>query len=273
MQHFLWFDYSRSKSSLWVSLHLCERPVNNPTIWKESLTWIVLWIRFVRGVNLEGWRAGCRPWGVGDDGRIGNLLKKTQCERSDISQRNKKLFLQSKMDESKLLEEIKTWELPLRYENQKGLLQHLTARFQMPVKRLMTSGPCQETSKTNITLDQESKLYSPREEPFPIPLKYIDVSRTTCTNLEVTLEKRIDDYLNIDGSRDLSDPLTSFTLFILYKKQMPHNNIFCTERFTKRKATSRPQHLWPELWTKWRSNAKLKFNINGQLKKQSSIMH
>ena len=29
------------------------------------------------------------------------------------------------------------------------------------------------------------KLYSPREESFPIPLKYVDVSRTTCTNLDV----------------------------------------------------------------------------------------
>ena len=38
------------------------------------------------------------------------------------------------------------------------------------------------------------KLYSPREESFPIPLKYIDVSRTTHTNLDVKQEKRIDDY-------------------------------------------------------------------------------
>ena len=29
-------------------------PVKNPSIWKESLTWIVPWIRFVRGENLEG---------------------------------------------------------------------------------------------------------------------------------------------------------------------------------------------------------------------------
>ena len=49
------------------------------------------------------------------------------------------------------------------------------------------------------------KLYSPREESFPIPLKYIDVSRTTQTNLDVKQEKRIDDCWNIDGSRDLSD--------------------------------------------------------------------
>ena len=37
------------------------------------------------------------------------------------------------------------------------------------------------------------KLYSPRDESFPIPLKYIDVTRTTHTNLDVKLEKRIDD--------------------------------------------------------------------------------
>ena len=33
------------------------------------------------------------------------------------------------------------------------------------------------------------KLYSLREESFPVPLKYIDVSRTTQTNLDVMLEK------------------------------------------------------------------------------------
>ena len=46
------------------------------------------------------------------------------------------------------------------------------------------------------------KHYSPREESFPFPLKYIDVSRTTQTNLDVMQERRIDDYWNIDGSRD-----------------------------------------------------------------------
>ena len=59
------------------------------------------------------------------------------------------------------------------------------------------------------------KLYSPREESFPIPLKYIDVSRTTHTNLDVMQESRIDDYWNIDGSRDLSDSWTGFTSFFI----------------------------------------------------------
>ena len=32
----------------------CEGPVKNPSIWKESLTWIVPRIRIVRRVNFEG---------------------------------------------------------------------------------------------------------------------------------------------------------------------------------------------------------------------------
>ena len=46
----------------------------------------------VRGGNLERWRTGRRAWVVGDDGRIRNLLKKTQCERSDISKKKRIYF-------------------------------------------------------------------------------------------------------------------------------------------------------------------------------------
>ena len=66
------------------------------------------------------------------------------------------------------------------------------------------------------------KLFSPRGEQFPIPLKYIDVSRTTQTNLDVKQEKRIDDYWNIDGSRDLSDSWTGFTQFTLLEDKPPN---------------------------------------------------
>ena len=77
----------------WLSMtYFCERPVKNPSIWKESLTWIVPRICIIRGGNLEGWRTGCRPWGVGDDGLIWNLLEKTQCKRIDISQRKWKNY-------------------------------------------------------------------------------------------------------------------------------------------------------------------------------------
>ena len=65
------------------------------------------------------------------------------------------------------------------------------------------------------------KLYLPREESLPIPLKYFDVFRTTHTNLDVKQERRIDDYWNIDGSRDLWDDWTGFTQFILLEEKPP----------------------------------------------------
>ena len=65
------------------------------------------------------------------------------------------------------------------------------------------------------------KLYSRREESFPIPLKYTDVSRNTHTNLDVKQEKRIDYYWNIVWSKDLSDPWTGFTQFTLLEEKAP----------------------------------------------------
>ena len=73
------------------------------------------------------------------------------------------------------------------------------------------------------------ELYSLKEESFPIPLKYIDASRTSHTNLDVKQEKRIDDYWNIDGSRDLSDPWTGFTQFTLLEEKPPEGYMWSGE--------------------------------------------
>ena len=102
------------------------------------------------------------------------------------------------------------------------------------------------------------KLHSPREESFPIPLKYIDVTRTTHTNLDVKKEKHIDDYWNLDGSRDLSDPWTGFTQFTLLEEKTPDGYMWSGGRLTRRQLTSGPDHLWPELWIKMGRDAKLK---------------
>ena len=117
------------------------------------------------------------------------------------------------------------------------------------------------------------KLYSPREQSFPIPLKFIDVSRTTHTNLDVKQERRIEDYWNIDWSRDLSDSWTSFTQFTLLEEKPPDGYMWCGERLTRRQLTSRPDHLWPELWIKMGRGAELKErDINGPMKNRNSIM-
>ena len=112
--------------------------------------------------------------------------------------------------------------------------------------------------KNRHHVEPRVKLYSPREESFPIPLKYIDVSRITHTNLDVKQEKRIDDYWNIDGSRDLSDPWTGFTQFTLLEEKHPDGFVWSGVRLTRKQLTSRPDHLWPEFWEKIGKNAELK---------------
>ena len=80
------------------------------------------------------------------------------------------------------------------------------------------------------------KLYSPREESFPFPLRFIDISRTIHTNLDVKQEKRIDDYWNIDGSRDLSDLWTGFTQFTLLEEKVPDGYMWVWEEINEKTA-------------------------------------
>ena len=100
------------------------------------------------------------------------------------------------------------------------------------------------------------KLYSPREESFLFPLKHI-VSRITHTNLDVKQDKRIDDYWNIDVSRDLSDPWTGFTQFTLLDEKALDGYMWSGGRLTRKQLTSRTDHLWPELQEKMGKNSKL----------------
>ena len=71
-------------------------------------------------------------------------------------------------------------------------------------------------------------------------------------------ESRIDDYWNIDGSRDVSDSWTGLTQFTLLDEKPPDGYMWSGGRLTKRQATSRPDHLWPDHWAKLGRNAKLK---------------
>ena len=173
----------------------------------------------------KGWHIGCRHWGVGNDGRIRNLLRTTQCKGSDISQRKWKIFFQPQMDESNFLEEVRNWEHP-HLDTGTSNSRRRSRRLSWRIRRVsfttswLISG-CRWSDEWFLVhvrnfifrhhVEPRVKLHSPREESFPVPLKYIDVSRTTHTNLDVKQQKRIDDYWNIDGSRDLSDPWTGFT--------------------------------------------------------------
>ena len=70
-------------------------------------------------------------------------------------------------------------------------------------------------------VEPRAQLYVPKEESFLIPLKYIDVMRSTHTNRDVAQEKLFDDDWNVDGNRSLSDSWTGFTIFTLLNETLP----------------------------------------------------
>ena len=152
---------------------------------------------------------------------------------------------------------------PIRGESQRNFFGESEGSFPPPQDSLLDAGEAINdfwSMSGNFIyrhhVEPRVKLYSPREESFPIPLMYIDVSRTTHINLDVKQEKRIDDYWNIDGSRDLSASWTGFTQFTLLSEKPPDGFLWSWVRLTKRQ--SRPDHLWPGPWIKLGRNAKLK---------------
>ena len=213
-----------------------------------------------------------QTWGVGDGGRIGNLLEKTQCERGDISQTKRRIYFPIADGRIKLSggdQELRTSTLirnhPIRGESRKDFLGEPEGCLPPPQDSFPDAGEAINdfgSMSGNFIyrhhVEPRVKLYSPREESFLIPLKYIDVSRTTHINLDVMQERRIEIYWNVDGSRDLSDPWTGFTQFTLLEGKPPNGYMWSGGRLTKRQVTSRPDYLWPELWIKMARNAKLK---------------
>ena len=129
-------------------------------------------------------------------------------------------------------EELRTstfiWERPIRGEGHLDFLGESEGSLPPPQDSLPVAGEAINDFWSMLGnfiyrhhVEPRVKLYSPREESFLIPLKYIDVSRTTHTNLDVMQERSIDDYWNIDGSRGLSDSWTGFTHFTLLEEKLP----------------------------------------------------
>ena len=119
-------------------------------------------------------------------------------------------------------------------------------------------------------IEPRVQLYVPKEESFPIPLKYIDVIRSTHTDLDVAQEKRIDDNWNVDGDRNLSDSWTGFTRFTLLNETPPEGYMWSGGRLTKIQTTSRPDHIWPDAWTRIGKAAQKREKKNGQSRNRNS---
>ena len=83
-------------------------------------------------------------------------------------------------------------------------------------------------------------LYVPKEESFPTPLKVVDVTKTTHTNLDVLQEKRITENWHIDGDRTLSDSWTGFKKFTLLNEETS-SRVFVVREETHKDSSSNYQ--------------------------------
>ena len=86
------------------------------------------------------------------------------------------------------------------------------------------------------------QLYVPEEDTFPIPLKYIDVTRTTNTKSGRVARKRIDDYWNVDVNRSLSDSWMDriHEVHFTERRTSPRIYVLRESQLTPIQATTRP---------------------------------
>ena len=142
---------------------------------------------------------------------------------------------------------------------------------EMTLKPEKISSLFKVTSSIVITMNLEFNSIVPKEETSPIPLKFIDVMRSTCTDLDVAQEKRIDDYWNVDEDRRWSDSWTGFTkIYAVERGHLQKGKMWSGERLTEIQITTRPDHIWPEAWTRTGEAAQKK--NNGQSRSQNSRM-
>ena len=76
-------------------------------------------------------------------------------------------------------------------------------------------------------------IYRHQNEHRVLPLKYIDVTRATYTDLDVVQETRSGDYWNVDSIRSLSDSGKGFTQFKLLKGKPPKGHMWPGEETDK----------------------------------------
>ena len=102
------------------------------------------------------------------------------------------------------------------------------------MKQETISGQFQGTAYYRHHVEPRVKLHVSREESFTIPLRYIDLTRATSTTLDVMLERRMDEYWNIEGDRDVSDSWTGFTRFTILDEQPPNGHAWSGERLKRK---------------------------------------
>ena len=206
-----------------TSPFFCQRPVATASIWPKSLAKYVPWTCVARGRNLERRQCGRRHRGIGPGGRIWTPRQKAQCNRSTYAD-EKWHFIFPITDETVKTPWRRSTSETIHLNPEASRTRRGTRNSSRRIRRTLFSIAATSGLNTGdfiYRVEHRVKLYMPKEESFPILLKYIDVTRNTHTSSDVLLEKHIDDYWNVDGDRELSDAWTGFMRCILLNERPP----------------------------------------------------
>ena len=259
----LWRTDHSVRSNGWIFSDFCERAVKAPPIWWESLTRIMprICIGCGRGFGQEIFWLQTDIEELGKLDASENPRSKARRTRSvNVQKKGWKVYIPDRGWNMKIVR--KDHEI-----RESTLRQYEPAGSEDPSEKLQRNSDEPQPAETKDDVEARNDFWSmewdfhyrrhlePRvqlhvrkEETFPIPLKYIDVTRTTHAHLDVLQESRIDDYWNVDVDRNLSDSWTGFTKFTWMNGKPPQGEMWSGGRRTKIQATTRPDYLWPELW-------------------------
>ena len=121
----------------------------------------------------------------------------------------------------------------------------------------MIFGPCQETSYTAITSNPESK-FTRREKNHS--LFHWNTLTSPELRIRIWMSNKSDASMIIGMSmgQETCQIHGQASLNLLCWKKTSWRVYVVRERLTRKQLTSRPDHLWPELWKRIGKNAKLK---------------
>ena len=190
--------------------------------------------------------------------------KKTQCERGDISQRNRKIIFPTWR---------RSWPENTHLDMGTPNSRRKSQRFSWRIRRVSST-----TSRLTSGCRWSEKWFLVHVRKLHIPPSRWTPSQTLLAERRIIpystkIQWRIQNYsyklgcqartthrwlLEYRWSRDLSDSWTGFTRFTLLEEKPPEGQMWSGARLTRKQLTSRPDHLWPELWEKMGKNANLK---------------
>jgi len=136
------------------------------------------------------------------------------------------------------------------YDSEEEEVQHIEPASSEPVPDI-TSKDYWEFNGEVLILHHcvpRTKLFVPTDANCPLPLKYLDVGRRTYTNLESKAENFVADFWTSSGARELSEDWTGKTCLPILRPVLEPGYKWIEGRPTRMQTTTRPDHLWPEIW-------------------------